>query len=233
MQASGTPNVTPSCVSLCDPNKLDPSRFAVNVPGVSEMITQPLYDIQTYPNGGSTLFTFFQLPVGQSSKTLADTNMQSAGALPAGQRYQLNAISVDWYPGVTVASPVSVGTEASMAANAINDMFRVFRYGGYLSLTIGSKNYMNLGPLAKFPSPTAFAADCALSDATTAGASLTTGVQVPYIRGPRFDVNPIMLEPLQNWQVTIAFPTAVALASADAAAKIGVTMYGKLFRPVQ
>lgn len=227
------PSAQPNCVSLCDTRQVDPSRYSVNVPGVREMISQPLYDIQTYPNAGATLFTFFQLPVGQSSKTLADTNMQTAGSLPAGQSFQVNAISVDWYPGVTTSSPVIVGAASGAVTAAINDMFRVFRYGGYLTLTVGSKNYMQLGPLSKFPSPSSFAADCAVTDATTAAASLNTSIQVPYIRGPRYDINPIWLESLQNWQVQLAFPTAVALASSDAAAKIGVCLYGRLFRPVQ
>ncbi|MGZ7265373.1 hypothetical protein ACXWP3_09695, partial [Streptococcus pyogenes] len=60
------------------PTRAELSKYSVNRPGW-EAIKQSLYDYQAYAAAGQTNLTFFALPVGQSSKTLSDTNMTLAG----------------------------------------------------------------------------------------------------------------------------------------------------------
>jgi hypothetical protein len=73
-----------------------------------------------------------------------------------------------------------------------------------------------------------------VADATTPAAALQTMVQVGYADGPVFNPRPLLIPPSQNFSVTISFPAgAVAIPSADAAARIGVQLYGTLYRPAQ
>ena len=63
-------------------------------PGLHEIITQPLYDSFTVAVSTAipALTVLFQNPVGQSSKTLLQTNMLAAGQLPAPQKFSVRAI---------------------------------------------------------------------------------------------------------------------------------------------
>lgn len=74
------------------------AKFAVNRPGQIEAIRQPLYDLQAYPAAGATSLTFFAVPNGQSSKTLSDTNMETAGSLPNPKRFLVLGISLQFFP---------------------------------------------------------------------------------------------------------------------------------------
>mgnify|MGYP000960570814 FL=1 len=58
-------------------------NYGVNVANVVEAIRQPIYDTVTYAAAGQTNLTFFALPIGQGGKTKVDTNMTTAGSLPA------------------------------------------------------------------------------------------------------------------------------------------------------
>lgn len=228
--AAHAAGVKPSITQYANMGAENPNAYNVNVPGMSEAITQPLYDIQSYPAAGQTTFTFFAVPVGQSSKTLADTNMTIAGAIPEPQQFRVEEICIEWFPGATAAPMVAYG--AGAATGAVNDMYAVFR-AGYLQFNIGSKNYLNIAPLSKLPPRSVFDAHGAASDSSTAAASQQWRMQVPFIRGPMFKIRPFLLPAMQNWTVTLNFPTAVALPSSDALARIGVTLWGTQYRSVQ
>jgi hypothetical protein len=74
----------------------------------------------------------------------------------------------------------------------------------------------------------------AVTDATTPAAALQTRISVGFTEGDVFKPRPILIEASQNFQVQISYPGgAVAIPSADAAARIGVYLYGSLYRPVQ
>jgi hypothetical protein len=221
-------------VSACNPSGINPSRYAVNVPGMMEQISQPLYDIQSYPVAGITQMTFFQTPFGGQlagvNRTLADTNMRAAGALPQPQQFLVQAIQVEWYPGQTSAPFQYLG--AAVATGQVEDFANVFNGKGYLSMSIGSKTYLEAGPLITLPPRSVLGIDAAASNSTTLAAGQSLQIVSAYARGPLWHVNPMLIPPMQNWAVTLNWPAAIGL-TADTLARIGVRLWGMLFRPIQ
>ncbi len=69
-------------------------QYDVNRRGEYEGIRQTLYDSAAYAAAGQTQLQFFQIPQGQSSKTIADTNMKSAGQLPQPQHFLVESIEI-------------------------------------------------------------------------------------------------------------------------------------------
>lgn len=206
----------------------NPSQFAVNVAGMSEAITQPLYSYQAYPAVGSAQpLQFFQnVPVG--AVTLEDTNMQLPGQLPAPQSFLVQGIGVDYLPGTSVSR-----MGADSALGQITDLYAILRRG-LITLTIGSKNYLQLGPLLQLPVRSHINGVAAVTSATTPAPALQTFVSVGYADGDVFRPRPLLIPASQNFSVTLSWPAgAVAIPSADAAARIGVQLYGTLYRPVQ
>jgi hypothetical protein len=222
--------VPANCAAVVPPSQdmLDPAKFAVNVAGVMEAITQPLYSYQAYPAAGSANpLTFFQSqPVG--TITAEDTNMQLAGQLPAPQKFLIQGIGVDFISGNAVAK-----FGAEVANGNLNDFYAVMKRG-LLTLTIGSKNYLQMTSLLQLPPRSHINGGAAVADATTAAAALQTMIQFGFSDGDTFKPRPLLIEASQNFQVSIAYPGgAVAIPSADAAARIGVILYGTLYRPAQ
>lgn len=219
-------NVAPVYVPTTD--MLNPSAYAVNVAGLAEAITQPLYSYQSYPAAGSVqpLLFFQSQPIG--TITAEDTNMQLAGQLPAPQSFLIQGIGIDYLPGTAAAR-----FGAQSALGQLPDFYAIMRRG-VITLTIGSKNYLQVGPLMQLPVRSHINGVAATADATTAGAALQTFVSVGFSDGAVFNPRPLLIPPSQNFQVSIAFPAgAVAIPSADAAARIGVQLYGTLYRPAQ
>jgi hypothetical protein len=59
-----------------------------------EDVDMPLYDFLRYPAEGVDLLEFFRMPVGVEGKTLADTNMFLANALPSGRATMVAEIGI-------------------------------------------------------------------------------------------------------------------------------------------
>lgn len=209
-------NVSPTTAML--------RKYAVNVAGAVEAVRQSLYDITTYASAGQTSLIFFQVPQGQSGKTQADTNMETAGSLPSPKRFLLQSIEILLFPGAAVSQTGAALTEFQ------NDVYDVAK-SGYLKLFIGSKDYLVEAPLQRFPPKTRLGGWAGASDTTTAAASrLTTSLYATFAGRP-YRVDPeITLEPTQNFSVSLNWPTAVGI-SADA--RIGVVLDGILFRNAQ
>lgn len=206
---------------------LRPGQFAVNDLDKMEAVTQPLYSYQAYAAAGQNQLVFFQTPVS-GTVTTEDTNMQLAGQLPAPQKFLIQGIGVDFLPG-TAASQFG----AQSANTQLNDVYTVLKRG-YLTLSIGSKNYFETTTLLSTPPRSHIDGVAALADATTAAANLQSRISVGYANGPVFKPNPLLLEASQNFKVTISWPGgAVAIPSADASARIGVWLYGTLYRSPQ
>lgn len=207
---------------------LNPDSYAVNVNGVMEAITQPLYSYLSYPAAGSAQpLQFFTFTVG-GSVTAEDTNMQLGGQLAAPQSFLVQGIGVDYLPGTAAAR---FGAESALGQ--LPDVFAILRRG-VLVLTIGNKAYLQEGPLMQLPPRAHINGVAAVTDATTPGAALQTFVSVGFSDGPVFTPRPLLIPPSQNFSVSLAWPAgAVAIPSADAAARIGVQLYGTLYRPAQ
>ena len=201
-------------------------RYAVNRAGQNEAISQPLYDYQAYAAAGQTSLNFFQIPQGQSSKTLADTNMEAAGQLPNPKRFLIQAMEIAFFSGVT---PGTFGAQA--AAGYINDVNAVYK-SGHVQLFIGSKPYLDEAPLGVFAQSWGLAGFSALADSSTAGADQQSMVQYGRTVGRLYEITPIFIPSNQNFKVQITWPTAVALPS-TVAGRIGIRLLGTLYRNSQ
>ena len=186
-------------------------KFDVNRAGQVESVYQPLYDYQTYDKAGVTSMSFFQLPVGQAGKTLADTNMESAGSLPAPKEMLVTHIEVVYFPG----SPPTAGSQHW------DDMWTIFK-SGYLDFFIGSKSYLIDGPVGKFSN------SFRLGGAAAVGAN-----EIGYaaFAGPLYEITPIKLVANQNFNVTLRWPTPVPTTGANPLdGKIGIILGGFQYR---
>ena len=203
------------------------NQASVNRPGEQEVVRQSLYDFQVYPVIGQTQLIFFQVPQGQAGKTKNDTNMETAGSLPAPKRFVIESVEIQFFPG---GLPSVFG--APTAAAQVNDVYTLSQ-SGFLDLFIGSKSYLTEAPLGRFPPSNRLAVNTAFADASTAGANLQTRSGYASFAGPCYRVEPnIALVATQNFNVTLNWPTAVALPSA-VAGRIGVVLKGLLYRNSQ
>lgn len=214
------------------PTRAQLSKYSVNREGW-EAIRQSLYDYQAYAQAGQTQLTFFALPVGQGGKTLSDTNMTLAGQLPKNQEFLLQSIEVFFSPTTpTVAAQMPAAFGAQAAALLVNDSYIVGR-GGNLTLTVGSKPYLQEAPLGRFPQKAHFAVDAALSDATTAGAALQNRAAFGFWTGRPYllDPAPLLLVENQNFSITLSWPEGVQAITNPG--RIGVILDGILYRRSQ
>lgn len=190
------------------------SKASVNLGGVVETIYQPLYDYQTLAATATSAQAFFQTPLGQSGKTLSDTNMELAGQIPKGQNFLITGVQVEILPGV---SP----TDATIR-EFLNDVYAVSK-GGVLVLRIGSKEYIRQGNLMKFPPVNRID-----GIAATGLAAESTNYAAP--AGREFTVVDLLLTSNQNFSVELrdlpALPSGVA-------GRVGITLNGYLMRNAQ
>jgi hypothetical protein len=206
-------------------------KYSVNRPE-KEGIRQSLYDFQTYATAGFTSKAFFQVPVGQSSKTYDDTNMQAAGSLPSPQRFLIQSISIYLFSGV-LASPANDAAAPFASSQGVNDIAAIAKAGN-LTLTVGQKKYLQEAPLGRFPPSSGIVFNSSMAMATTTAATDSYNVtQYARFGGEVYKINPwILLEPTQNFDITLTFATAVATPS-GVDARIGVVMDGILYRSAQ
>jgi hypothetical protein len=197
------------------------------VPGAADVQNWVFYDSQTYAQAGQAALTFFQQPLGQSGRTLQDTNFPGAGALPAGMTFTLQEIMVRLLPGAAVL-PGSFGAQA--APNFLLDEWK-FRRSGVLELDIANKTYAQDAPLDRFPMDVGIDGFGAAADATTAGANLQTLINYGVARGRIWRVADTQLAPQVNFSIKLSWPNGVQTISAAGVAM--VYMKGVLSRFVQ
>jgi len=190
--------------------KIPPSTMRadheVNMRGTQEVIFAPRYDYQTYLAAGQSSLTFFQNPIGQNGRTILDTNMESAGQLPAPQSFVITSIALEIYP--SAAPSADAGTN-------IDDVYNIAK-GGALSLRVGSKNYVEQAVLGNFPS--------------THRLGGFTDADYAAMTGQIYQITPITLPESQNFSVKLSWDAPVAI-TADA--RIGVQLRGFLYRNAQ
>ena len=81
--------------------KLAVSQIASQTP--LNLTIQPLYDTVSVATNQSAPLTYFTSPIGQSSKTLRDTNMRQAGGLPSPNEFYLRGFGLYVVPRSTQA----------------------------------------------------------------------------------------------------------------------------------
>lgn len=200
-------------------------EYRVNQASQREIVWNPLYDTVTYAQAGQTSLTLFVNPVGQSSKTLADTNMTLAGQLPKPQEFLVTSIHVELLPP---ALPGRAVVAATGLATNINDIQEVMQ-SGWLELTIGNKVYVQEGPLGVYPPTYRLAGIGALALAGEV-ADKCNIIDYGQVVGEYYEVLPFVIPHSQNFKVTLNWPTAVGIT---AATPIKVRLGGFLWRSVQ
>lgn len=210
-------SVTPT--PLSQQNNFSPVR-----PGEWEAVNEPLYDYQTYALAGTTqAYRFFATPVGQSSKTYGDTNMELSGQLSAGVAFEVRAIEIAVLPTINPSVAATVPTTTAGAAAFVNDVYTLFKADAWLQFNILSKPYLRLGCLGNFPFTKRLDGFAAYSDTTTAGATQMNKVAYAAFGGQQFQVTPVKLFPNMNFDVTLNFPSTTAVS---ANVRLGVILRG-------
>lgn len=182
----------------------------------AEVIFQPLYDTQVYPNAGANALAFFQESIGVNNKTVVQTNMELNGQLPKGQAFVVTAIQVAFYSG-----ELSDGTDVTRLV----DDARTFAENGALVFRIGSKDYVTQAPLGKFPPVEGLEVVAAVADGTGI-------INVEYARtdGREFAILDLELASSNNFKVSLlelpALPSGID-------GKIVVSLNGYLYRNTQ
>jgi hypothetical protein len=189
-----------------------------------DVIVEPRYDTLTAVTG-TTILTFFQNPVGQgtgnfgaagSSKTLADTNMDLAGQLPAGYSFRIMGFRMAFVWNATAAD----------VTTALN--------GAVFSFVVGSK------PFVTVPSRTIPSGNGPWSSGSAAVATTLVFSSGWPMMGNSFSTTtkPLDLKATENFKVTLTWPgTTPTITSSGFQTTPGlpITMYldGFLYRPVQ
>lgn len=204
----------PSLKALQDAN--------VSRPNDIEGVWSPLYDYQTYTAAGTTQqYSFFQVQLGQSSKTYADTNMEAPGSLPAGKSFLVEGIQVVMLPSLAVSA------QGAQAVDAFLNDVKTLGQAGYLKFFVGSKDYLIDGPIGIFTQQFGLAGFTSVADVTTAAATSQHRSSYAVWRGQYYGITPIRLRANTNFNVTLNFPTTTAV-SADM--RIGIRLDGHLYR---
>lgn len=209
----------------------NPEKYSVNRAG-QEAITWSFYDFQTYPTAGASTFTFFQLPVGQNSKTLNDTNMQAAGALPAGQRFLIETIELFFYSGFTINTFNATASQANYGKSQSADVLAIYKSGA-LQFNIGSKPYLQEAPLNKFPPSVGIRVDSAVASNAAATSYLESDYATAIGRTYRLGGLPLYIEPTQNFNVQLLFQNGVVALPSGVDGRIGISLGGVLYRNSQ
>lgn len=206
--------------------------FRVRRPNDQEALSWNFYDSAFYAVGGQNQLNFFQAIAG---KNLEDTNMTLAGQLSAGNNFIVQAIEVEFIPGMTANEtfaaanlPSVIGAPAVAASP--NDVWK-FRNTGALRFNVLAKAYMEEGPLYKFPSSNVFELTGAQSDSTTLAGAQNVRSLSAFIRGQRYAISPILLDASVAFNVQLVWPSAVMALSS--AAKVFVRLCGVLYRDAQ
>lgn len=196
-------------------------NYNVNRAGQVEVIWQPFYDYLTYVAAGQTQLTFFQRTVGAGGTTLADTNMRAAGQFPRPWEFLVTGIQIILQPTVL---PNSTAAAAATLANT-NNAHQILNQPAWLELFIGSKAYLQDGPLIKFPQQYRLAGNNAIAATFAAGTFMATDYAVG--AGKYYAITPVKIPANQNFNVTLNWP---ALQAVTANTRIGVILDGFQYR---
>lgn len=223
--------------------------YMVNRSDVMEVVKWSLYDTMLYPTAGSLNIDFFQNQIGQGSttstgvaagspKSLADTNMEAGGFLPAPQGFWIETIELIVTPGsvatantFTLQNPTGFNATAAAAVQAGAHDVNAILTTGSLRFTVGQKPYLIEAPLYRLPPWCRMKFNFAL--ATTSGTVGETVKESMNAGGDVYQINPgIAIPTMQNFKLSLQWPVVVATPSGFNG-KIQAILDGWLFRAVQ
>ena len=127
----------------------------------------------------------------------------------------------------------SSAAQADAPSVFLNDTYNLSK-SGWLSLFIGSKEYLREAPIGRFPPKSKLDGFSAVTSTLTAGGATMSRDTYAVLSGRPYWIDPyILLKPTQNFQVTLNWPTPVALSLTNTAARIGIVLDGVLYRNSQ
>jgi hypothetical protein len=234
-------------VGMAIPSLAQAKGYSVTGLGL-EGIRQSLYDNALYPTAGLVQFLFFSQAKGSglttavgavagTPKTIADTNLDVGGQLPAGKGFCVTSIEVPFYAGsvstantYTLAAPAGYLAQAAATVVAQANDINSFYQSGSLQLYIASKVCLEEAPLMRFPPKCALNLEAAISQAgTNATNAALWALSVKAAGRPYMVEPPIYFEPSVNFNVSINYPAVVATPSGFNA-RVGVILDGYMYR---
>lgn len=212
---------------------LDAHRTAL---AQQDIIYSPLYDSASYASAGQNQIVLFTSPLGQGtttapsatgSKTLADTNMTSAGQLTKGNEFFMIGQEIVFFPGETPEQNLGAGATVN---GFLNDTY-IFSKSGFLTLQIGSnRQYIQDGPLGLFPQSARLAVAASAGGSSTAGTQSVLTETYAAITGEPYAITPVYIEATQGFQEVLQWPALVTL---QATARLFSRLRGYLIRNAQ
>lgn len=178
------------------------------VKGVSDFITQPLYDTIDLVTGVSTDLNYFSVPVGQDAKTDWHTNMKQASMLPLTQAFRLRGFSM------TICDPdISAADYLSMMVESQS----------FLTFTLLEKEYLKI--------PLYFLPVYNFSYNQERGAAVPTNFVIPSTNVKYYQMRRyIDIEGQMAFSVVVKFENNLALTKVY---PVAIYMHGTLNRAVQ
>lgn len=200
-----------------------------------DVIYAPLYDSASWGTAGQTQLTFFTAPVGQGTttapgasgtKTLADTNLNSAGQLTKGNEFFMTGQEFMFFPGSNPEQAIG----AAGINGFLNDTYLASK-SGFVTLQVGSnRNYIQDGPLGIFPPNARLYVAAAIGGTDTAATNSVLSNVYASWSGEPYEITPVYIEATLGFQESIQWPAAVALATT---ARIFSRLRGYLVRNAQ
>lgn len=192
-----------------------------------DVIVEPRYDTASAVTG-TTLLSMFQLPIGQgvgafgaaaAAKTLADTNMDLPGQLPAGYSFRI------------------MGFRLAFPWNTILADFSTVLNGCVFQFLVGSKPFVTI-PARNIPGGNGPFGQVGIAAAAAAVAPLLNNGWPTMANSFSTVTKPLDLKATENFKVSLIWPgTAPTIAGTGFIPTPGlpITVYldGFLFRPVQ
>jgi hypothetical protein len=201
-----------------------------------DVIVEPRYDTATIPAAGSLSLTYFQIPIGQGqsvfgaagvTKSLADTNMDLAGQLPAG--YNFRILGFRCQPAFNMVGSVGAAISSGDAG--------AWSFGGVFQFTIASKPYLRV-PLDTIPAGMG-PFGVTQSNVAASTSSLTAHGWPALSNAFTIGKKPLDLSQTQNFSVNLSWPIVVPVtttkptAAATPGLFVRVYLDGFLYRPIQ
>ena len=203
--------------------------FAATQPG-EEAVWQPRYHIQSMAAAAVTSLAFFGTTVSQAAGGIRDTNMEKSNAIANPKRLLVEAVGVDFEPGV---QPSQTETGAAYLNTYVNDKNAVLSVGAF-QLKLIDSFYLTLAPLTRLPAGKGLnisgaAVAFTLAVAANRSASIgyaTNGLPTPH--GLHWLKIPLPLQSETFFEGQVSWTTAPSLSIAG---RLEVRLEGLEIRP--
>lgn len=195
------------------------ATFFAQYPRV-EMIPWVIYDINAYAVAGPTELLFFNGSIPADG--LDFTNLEQPNHLQAHEVFLCRQIGVHFEPGIGATADEEFRVEGF-------ETYRALMHG-HFRLNIRAKWYVERSPLALLPPGFGLLGPAAASVQGGAAADQLVGYLL-HSAGPRYTLKvPIAIPPQTFFEARVRYNTARAVT---VAARLGVYLFGQMFRPVQ